>query len=93
MLEDTTSDAETESETDPTDENMPPDDQCSPNICRTRSKGSYVFILWNLCLMNSLFSPAAAGNSNESEKNETETKNDVMRNVITMHVLPPLICC
>ena len=43
--------------------------------------------------MNSLFSPAAAGNSNESEKNETETKNDVMRNVITMHVLPPLICC
>jgi len=39
VLEDTTSDAETESETDPTDENMPPDDQCSPNICRTRSKG------------------------------------------------------
>ena len=53
VLEDTTNDADSESDLEPVDENMPPDEQtddrCIPDGCRARSNRAIIlFILQNL---------------------------------------------
>ena len=64
MLEDTTGNAETESEADPTDvsSDEQADDQCNPNICSTRSRMSYIFVkFYVIVFVALLFSPSTAG--------------------------------